>query len=50
MFLRKVFREFVFINISILDECVVFVKFCLLLEEFLKNLIVIEVDNNIKRY
>lgn len=48
--LRKASREFVFINTSIPDECVVLVKSCSSLEELPKNSTAIEADNNIKRY
>lgn len=50
MFLRKVSREFVFININVESERVVLFKFIFDLNNMFKNFICIEVDNNIKRY
>lgn len=50
MFLWKVSREFVFININVESERVVLFKFIFDLNNMFKNFIRIEVDNNIKRY
>lgn len=50
MFFIKVLRDVMFINIFLVDDCVIFVKFDLEFEKLNVNFIDIECSNIVKRY
>lgn len=50
MLLRRLLRDVVFVDINVEEDRVVLMKFMFILKEFFKNLILIELDSNIKRY
>lgn len=50
MLLRRLLRDVVFVDINVEEDRVVLMKFMFILKEFFKNLILVELDSNIKRY